>query len=1102
MHRDPTPLARPRMGGNVPLGTVRPSPMGLRGRPMPPPTQNVRPFRASSIRSNRSSVLTVESSLSSPFHSPHMVHRAPQRRRDSGRFYPRPVARGRPLRAQQSVRRMPPASPQPSLKYMPQPGSPRFSPRLSRHSSPHLPPRSAHPPTYALETYVPGHYADPYGDPSNQFLAPSSPMLSGALQNQAIRQASFASPFGPEPTQMVDMGGGMVTEYMEPYAPSSPSLSGAMQNQVIRDASFVSSLQTPMSPYEQPMAPSSAMLSHALQNQAILDASYVSPLQRPMSAYEQPMAPSSPMLSHAMHNQAIMGASYVSPLQRPMSPYEQPMAPSSPMLSGALQNQAVREASFVSPLQRPQSPYASSVPSTPMLSRAMRHGQALRGVASYQTPQMHSPYGPTVVTPYDYISEPAPSPLLHDALQNRSPLQNVSSLRSPVMQRRNPYAPAGPQLHNALQQNPNVRQASYQTPVQLRQSPYGPPPPSSPMLGGALRNQQLMQASYRLPDGSLVSPYAASPSSPLLGRAMQNQQVRGASYTLPDGSVIRQSISPNLAKALSNPALREASYTLPDGTIVIDPKTPKSPNLSAALLNPYLKSASYTLPDGTIIIDPRKPLSPNLSGALQSSALRSASFTLPEGVHDPNRPISPNMLKALSNVALKGASYTLPDGTIIVDPRKPKSPNLTAALQNPYLKGVSLTLPDGTIIIDPRKPVGPNMSRALMNTNLRHASYHLPDGSLVMPGQKPSGPDLSAALRQNQSLRSARLYHLRDNSGLSAAPKPITPNLASALRNDELRDVEYRLPDGSILTRQFHIPKLSEAVQNQQLRYASYRVPTGLQGEDSRYAVVPPYGPSSGHWARNARGDGQGGEDVWAAERVLPHGTVQNLSKWSMYKEDGVLEGYSPSPGLVGELIQDPNWTPDRDRVPGQSWYDKIFSILSMPTTGHRAKSWAEGMEDMTQLPELNDTTVLMNLKKRFDQELAYTYIGSILVSVNPYKLLNIYGTDMVLQYEGRGLSDNPPHLFAIAGLSYTTMMDAKQDQCIVISGESGSGKTEATKLILRYLTAIHHKCNVTQQVPITVSVRTRMLTCTVHTAVVEANTVIVFLSYPSAPIR
>ncbi|XP_022593788.1 unconventional myosin-XV-like [Seriola dumerili] len=1065
--RDPTPLARPRMGGNVPLGAVRPSPMGLRGRPVPPPTQNVRPFRAASIRSNASSVLTVDSSLPSPFHSPHMVHRAPLGRRESGRFPPRPIARGRPLMAQHSMRRMPPASPQPSLKHMPRPASPRLSPRLSRQSSPLLPPRATRPPTYAPEAYVSGPYADPNAE---QFVVPPSPMLSGALQNQAIRQASFSSPLGPEAAQVVGMSE-MATEYVEPYGLSSPTLSGAMQNPAIRDAS------------------------------------YVPPLQRPMSPYEQPMAPSSPMLSGALQNQAIRDASYVSPLQRPLSPYEEPMPPSSPMLSGALQNQAVREASYVSPLQRPQSPYASSVPSSPMLSGAMRHGQALRGVASYQTPQLRSPYGPTVVTPYDYISEPGPAPLLHDALQNRSDLHSVSSLRSPMMQRRNPYAPAGPQLHSALQQNQNLRQASYQTPVQLRRSPYGPAPPSSPMLGQALQNPQVMQASYRLPDRTLVSPYADPRSSPMLSHALQNQQVRGASYTLPDGSVIRdprvpqkpmspslsramqnqnlrtasytlpdgtiidprqqQQISPSLAKALNNPALREASYSLPDGTIVIDPKKQKSPNLSAALQNPYLKSASYTLPDGTIIIDPRKPVSPNLQSALQNSSLLNASLTLPEGIQDPNTPISPNLAKALNNPALKGASYTLPDGTIIVDPRKPKSPNLAVALQNPYLKGVSYTLPDGTIIIDPRKPVSPDLSTALLNKNLRNASYQLPDGSLVIPGQKPSTPNLTAALRQNQVLRSKGLFHLPENSVLSGTPKPTAPNLASVLQNEELRGVSYRLPDGSLLTRRFHNPSLSDAIQNQQLRYASYRVPTGLEGEDNRYAVVPPYGPRSGHWARNARGGGEGGEDVWAAERVLPHGTVQNLSKWSMYREDGMLEGYSPTARFGDGQPQDPDWTPDRERAPGQSWYDKIFSILSMTTTSHRVKRWAEGMEDMTQLPELNETTVLMNLKKRYDQELLYTYIGSILVSVNPYKLLNIYGTDMVLQYEGRGLSDNPPHLFAIANLSYTTMMDAKKDQCIVISGESGSGKTEATKLILRYLTAIHHKRNVTQQIEI-----------------------------------
>lgn len=471
--RDPTPMARPRMGGNVPLGTVRPSPMGLRGRPVPPPTQNVRPFRASSIRSNRSSVLTIDSSLhSSPLQSPHMVHRAPLGRRESGHFPPRPIARGRPLMAQHSMRRMPPPSPQLSLKHMPHPASPRLSPQLSHRSSPILPLQGVHP-----HAYVPEMQADPYMEPS--FVAPSSPLVSAALENQAIRQASLSSPLHPQATPVTGMNE-MANGYAESYPPSSPVLSAAIQNQTIRDASYVSSLQ------------------------------------------------------------------------RPMSQYQQSMPPSSPVLSRALQNQVLRDASYVSPLQRPQSPYAPSVPSSPMLSGAMRHSQSLRGVASYQTPELHSPYGPTVITPYDYISEPGPAPLLHDALQNRSDLHSVSSLRSPMMQRHNPYAQPGPKLHHALQQNPNIRQASYQSPVQFRRSPYGPPPPSSPMLASALHNPQLMHASYRLPDGTLVSPYADSPSSPLLGHALQNQQIREASYTLPDGSVVRVSAKMNMSKSLQN----------------------------------------------------------------------------------------------------------------------------------------------------------------------------------------------------------------------------------------------------------------------------------------------------------------------------------------------------------------------------------------------------------------------------------------------------------------------------------------------------------------------------------------------------------------------
>ncbi|XP_043925992.1 unconventional myosin-XV [Protopterus annectens] len=142
-----------------------------------------------------------------------------------------------------------------------------------------------------------------------------------------------------------------------------------------------------------------------------------------------------------------------------------------------------------------------------------------------------------------------------------------------------------------------------------------------------------------------------------------------------------------------------------------------------------------------------------------------------------------------------------------------------------------------------------------------------------------------------------------------------------------------------------------------------------------------------------------------------------------------------------------------------------MYSIRNLPSMRHREQQEEDGVEDMTQLEELSELAVLYNLRKRFERELIYTYIGSILLSVNPYKMYNIYGTDMVLQYEGRALGENPPHLFAIASIAYTRMMDAKHNQCIIISGESGSGKTEATKLVLRYLAAINHKRNVTQQI-------------------------------------
>ncbi|NWV01396.1 MYO9B protein, partial [Upupa epops] len=117
-----------------------------------------------------------------------------------------------------------------------------------------------------------------------------------------------------------------------------------------------------------------------------------------------------------------------------------------------------------------------------------------------------------------------------------------------------------------------------------------------------------------------------------------------------------------------------------------------------------------------------------------------------------------------------------------------------------------------------------------------------------------------------------------------------------------------------------------------------------------------------------------------------------------------------------------------------------------------------EDFDDLCNLPNLTEATLLENLKCRFLKHKIYTYAGSILIAINPFKFLPIYNPKYVKMYENHQLGKLDPHIFAIADVAYHAMLKKHVNQCIVISGESGSGKTQSTNFLIHCLTALSQK--------------------------------------------
>ncbi|CAO3658158.1 unnamed protein product [Rhizopus microsporus] len=180
---------------------------------------------------------------------------------------------------------------------------------------------------------------------------------------------------------------------------------------------------------------------------------------------------------------------------------------------------------------------------------------------------------------------------------------------------------------------------------------------------------------------------------------------------------------------------------------------------------------------------------------------------------------------------------------------------------------------------------------------------------------------------------------------------------------------------------------------------------------------------------------------------AIDHDAGFNLQKWAWIEQKD-----SPEAFVKVRIVDDKSFN-DMVLVEYENGYkeekipkDKVY-MMNPPKL--------DQVEDMAELLYLHEAAVVHNLTQRYRQNNIYTYSGLFLVAVNPYRNLPIYSSEIIKHYRKKRRGEAPPHIYAIADHAFYNMLHEKENQSILITGESGAGKTENTKIVIQYLATI-----------------------------------------------